>query len=473
MTARDYKRKATVIWDEWTYLNPKLKTDKELKEWAQKNRPKQFKRYSEYATKASQLAAQEKAANKDKPQVEKNDVLPKKKEDKTKQETKKTIQDVSKNILKDYSYSRAAAQKKKKRDKAIAEAKKKGEPLAPNGLAYENNDIKYLTSKGYTKEAAIALLAKDSKYTTKHVEAPNGAFYSENDIKYLVNNGYTREDAIKYLSKTSKYKKASLSDIISDNKEAIKEASDNYVHDQVDKLLDKEVEKFAGKFGIKANWSAETKEKIRAMIRGEQNIVFANDEIVNGAQEATEKALNDVFDKQIHNRLNDAEKFAQAKVDDAINKIQEMDYKYLRLKTADIEKMLNGKIENQLKGSGAVQKYSNMAADLDKKLAKLHINANLQGQLGKSIERISANISKQLAEKIQPQIAKQREVVQRVTSQLQEYKKKITAIKEKALARIEGWKNEAQARIKAEEKRIINSALGSLKQGLSGIKLKF
>ena len=473
MTARDYKRKATVIWDEWTYLNPKLKTDKELKEWAQKNRPKQFKRYSEYTTKVSQLAAQEKAANKDKPQVEKNDVLPKKKEDKTKQEAKKTIQDVSKNILKDYAYSRAAAQEKKKRDKAIAEAKKKGEPLAPNGLAYENNDIKYLTSKGYTKEAAIALLAKDSKYTTKHVEAPNGAFYSENDIKYLVNNGYTREDAIKYLSKTSKYKKASLGDIISDNKEAIKEASDNYVHDQIDKLLDKEVEKFAGKFGIKANWSAETKEKIRAMIRGEQNIVFANDEIVNGAQEATEKALNDVFDKQIHNRLNDAEKFAQAKVDDAINKIQEMDYKYLRLKTADIEKMLNGKIENQLKGSGAVQKYSNMAADLDKKLAKLHINANLQGQLGKSIERISANISKQLAEKIQPQIAKQREVVQRVTSQLQEYKKKITAIKEKALARIEGWKNEAQARIKAEEKRIINSALGSLKQGLSGIKLKF
>ena len=473
MTARDYKRKAEVIWDEWTYLNPKLKTDKELKDWAEKNRPKQFKRYTEYALKASQLVAAEKANSKVEPKKENNDVLPKKKEKRTKEEAKKTIQDVSKNILKDYSYSRAAKQEKKKRDKAIAEAKKKGEPLAPNGLAYENNDIKYLTDKGYTKEAAIALLAKDSKYTTQHVEAPNGAFYSENDIKYLVNNGYTREDAIKYLSKTSKYKKASLGDIISDNKEAIKEASGNYVNDQIDKLLNKEIENYAAKFGMQSKWSAETKEKIRAMIRGEQNIVFANDQIVDGAQKATEKALNDVFDKQVNNRLKNAEKFAQAKMDDAISKIQEMDYKYLRLKTTDIEKMLNGKIENQLKGSGAVQKYSNIAADLDKKLGKLHINANLQGQPGKSIERISSDISKQLANRIQPQLAKQREVVQKVTSQLQEYKKKITAIKEKALARIEGWKNEAQARIKAEEKRLINSALGSLKQGLSGIKLKF
>ena len=78
-----------------------------------------------------------------------------------------------------------------------------------------------------------------------------------------------------------------------------------------------------------------------------------------------------------------------------------------------------------------------------------------------------------MAKKLQPQLEKQRAITKKVTDQLQAYKKKVTDIKNKALKRIESWKNEAQARIKAEEKKLINSALGSLSKNLKGIKLKF
>lgn len=451
------------------------KSDEDLLAWAKKNRPKQYERYNSYRLKESQLGAEEqkKAAAEPKKEEKKKDVLPKKKEDKAKEESKKSVKDISKDIIGRYTDSRAAKKEKKAREKAKKEAKKRGEPLAPNGDAYEENDIKYLVNKGYSRKDAMDLLSKDSKYTTKYDEAPNGRYYTENDIKYLTDHGYSREDAIKYLSKTPKYKKETLGSIISDNKDAIKEASGTYINKQVDKLLDKEIEKYAAKFGMQNKWSDETKEKIRAMIRGEQNIVFANDAIIRGAQKATEDALNKVMDKQVKERLNGIEKMAQGKLDDAISKVQALDYKYLRLKTTDIEKMLNGKIESSLKGASAIQKYSNTAASLDKKLSKLHINAGLQQKLGKSMENLSANISKTLAKKLQPQLEKQRAITKKVTDQLQAYKKKVTDIKNKALKRIESWKNEAQARIKAEEKKLINSALGSLSKNLKGIKLKF
>ena len=36
--------------------------------------------------------------------------------------------------------------------------------MAPNGKPYEENDINYLISKGYTKADAIDTLSKDPKY---------------------------------------------------------------------------------------------------------------------------------------------------------------------------------------------------------------------------------------------------------------------------------------------------------------------
>ena len=83
--------------------------------------------------------------------------------------------------------------------------------VAPNGKHYEENDIKYLISKGYARKDAIAFLATDPKYAKNggkdsNEYGPNGRKYEENDIKYLMSKGYTRGDAIAFLATDPKYK---------------------------------------------------------------------------------------------------------------------------------------------------------------------------------------------------------------------------------------------------------------------------
>lgn len=90
---------------------------------------------------------------------------------------------------------------------------------APNGNDYSKNDIKYLTDKGYSQADAIAALAKDKKYAKatefqkgvgaddSHIKAPNGQNYSNNDINYLTSKGYTKEQAIAELAKSETYVK--------------------------------------------------------------------------------------------------------------------------------------------------------------------------------------------------------------------------------------------------------------------------
>ncbi len=77
--------------------------------------------------------------------------------------------------------------------------------LAPNGAAYEENDIKYLLGHGYTVDDAIELLSKEPKYTQKCRIAPNGKPYEKNDIDYLLNQGYTEDAAIAFLATADKY----------------------------------------------------------------------------------------------------------------------------------------------------------------------------------------------------------------------------------------------------------------------------
>ena len=81
--------------------------------------------------------------------------------------------------------------------------------LAPNGMVYEENDIRYLVSEGYSVDDAITELSKAPKYnkTPEHI-APNGKPYEQNDIDYLVKHcGYTKDAAIAELSMADKYRR--------------------------------------------------------------------------------------------------------------------------------------------------------------------------------------------------------------------------------------------------------------------------
>ena len=137
------------------------------------------------------------------------------------------------------------------------------EEVAPNGKHYEKNDLDYLLNLPaadngfkYTKESALAELAKSDKYTKKETNAvseakdknkdvkyaeevaPNGEHYTQNDIDYLVNlpkadNGfkYDRTTALQELAKSDKYTKKT-SNAISDAKDTkyIEEVAPNGEH---------------------------------------------------------------------------------------------------------------------------------------------------------------------------------------------------------------------------------------------------
>ncbi len=77
--------------------------------------------------------------------------------------------------------------------------------LAPNGRAYEENDIQYLLGQGYTMEAAIDLLSKEFKSPSHTCFAPNGKPYEQNDIDYLLKQGYTEDAALAFLATADKY----------------------------------------------------------------------------------------------------------------------------------------------------------------------------------------------------------------------------------------------------------------------------
>ena len=136
--------------------------------------------------------------------------------------------------------------------------------VAPNGLNYTTNDLKYVMENyKVSREEALKILSRQSKYTDpvtaedlKYVKpdrskgkrkhgglfgwiggmlgvnkvgykmkdireknpwmnvksetvagevAKNGAHFTENDINYLISQGYTRDDAIKFLSQDKKY----------------------------------------------------------------------------------------------------------------------------------------------------------------------------------------------------------------------------------------------------------------------------
>lgn len=385
--------------------------------------------------------------------------------------SKTALGNLAKNIFNNYGGVEGykAQQEKQAREKAIAKAKENGTPLAPNGLAYDESELKALMkSKNYTQAQAIAELSKLDKYAKSVDIAPNGATYSENDIAYLVKNGYTRASAIEYLSKTSKYKKTTNEDIQAANKETIKKAAEDYVNTQLDNLVSDQLKKIEEQFGVKTTWDDDVKAKVRSIIRGEANVVFANDKIVKSAIDKTTETIEKYYKSYVtsnidkaYNKLNN--KLNEAVFDKATNYTK-------KVSEEEVKKLLTGQIDNQTKKLNGI---SNKLGDLDKKMGKYGLNVGLQSQFKSAISSSTKQITDQLMTQIKPQLNEAIKATQTVNNEIKKYKEQVNQLKQKAVARIEEWKNKAMSKIKAEEERLVKSALGSLTKSLGSIKLKF
>ena len=395
---------------------------------------------------------------------------------KVKEESRGFVKDLVKTMVKESGVndSYRARKEKMQREKAIAVSKAKGIPLAPNGLAYDEEELRAAMKKNkWTQEQAIKEFSKLEKYTKTNIEAPNGSFYEDNDIKYLTSNGYTKESAIEYLSKCPKYKKVTAGDVKASNQKVIKEVSRKFVEQQLDVLMDGEINKIIKQYGVSLKWDEKTKEKVRAIIRGEANVIFSNDKIVKDAVELTERELNKYFDKNMKQLSQRAFGSAEARLQGGLDRIKNIETKYLALSEEDVMNALNGKLDKRLNSMNGVSSISNKLGSLDKAMGEYGLSLGLQGEFQGALSGLTKNISQTLASQLQPQLAKQITVTKEISKRLTRYKEEVAAIKQKALARVNEWKQEAMSKIKKEEQRLVKSAMGTLSKQIGKIKLGF
>ena len=89
------------------------------------------------------------------------------------------------------------------------------------------------------------------------------------------------------------------------------------------------------------------------------------------------------------------------------------------------------------------------------------------------VDKISSSIGSSLGKSLQPKITKEVKIVSSVTARIKVYQDKLKKQQAKVQARLDEWKKQAQEKIKAQEQKLINSALGSLKSGIRTMKIKF
>ena len=89
------------------------------------------------------------------------------------------------------------------------------------------------------------------------------------------------------------------------------------------------------------------------------------------------------------------------------------------------------------------------------------------------LKNVSQAISDDLARRLKPKLTKQYKITENISKRLKYYQDNLKIMKQKALARVEEWKEEAKKKIAKEEQKLIKNALGSLTKNLNKIKFKF
>lgn len=365
--------------------------------------------------------------------------------------------------------------RKKQRDRDLAKMKKFGIPPAPNGEAYEQNDVDYLLKQGYSKEAAIATLSKEKKYTEKIDYAPNGAVYEENDIKYLMDKEkYTKEQAIAYLAKCTKYQKATYATIKQAAKSEISNAAQTFVNNQLDEMLNVKIDEIAAKYGISTKWDDETKQKVRDIIRGHCDVTFANDKIIKNAIAKTSKEIERFFDKKIIGNVNNSANKAIKSMDRFASKIQKLDERRLKMSPEEFSEKFTQSLNHLLNHASPVNKLTKKAKQLDSLGQAFGVDLGLERQMKPVIGNVAGNISKSLSGKLYPKFTQKLKVTSKLTGSINKYKGYIKDRQKFVTERAAQWKKQAQEKIAAQEKKLITSALGSLKGvAKSFVKIKF
>ena len=394
----------------------------------------------------------------------------------TKMHSKNVVSEVWKNVYRASGIEQALVGEatQKARERNLARMRKFGIPPAPNGEPYVQNDVDYLLKQGYTKEAAVSVLSKEKKYTEQIRYAPNGTAFEENDIAYLVTQGYSRDEAITYLSKCPKYQKTTFATVKEAAKAEINDAARKFIDNQLDAMLDVKIDEIAAQYGVKTRWDEETKQKVRDMIRGHCDVVFANDKIVDAAVKKTAEEINRFFDEKLTENIKKAGDHAIGKLDAFSEKIQDFDKRRKAMTPEAFSEKVTQSLEHALHQSKQLASLTNRAQQIDDFGQKFGLDIGVEQHMGAAIGRVVQNIGGSLSAALYPKFTKQLDVADKVSNKIKTYEGYIRDRQKFAMERIEAWKKEAQGKMAAQEQKLITSALGSLKGAAqSAIKIKF
>ena len=383
----------------------------------------------------------------------------------------------------------------------------------PNGRRYNENDINYLTKNGYSKEAAIELLSKDTKYTdpsikdaikhaigdevkasvlrTSYVQkaseqlekaakslhkkdpltyGPNGKTYSKNDMKYLMDKGYTKEQAADLLSKDIKYTKELDYQHLKDY--SIKNLAHQVVQDQLDLAMLKSLEKCKKKYGILGNiiLNEDCITEMKAIIRGHKTTEIKNPQLMQELRNEAEAKLQDLVNKQITTILGLADKadYAITKKLEPIEKIYDKIDKFV---------VNNGnKITTIIKDEQSLNNYINSSLErleykqlqLEKTLNKVNtiagtigLDININDSIKPIVERINKSISLKVTSKLMPQITKHIKQFENVQKKIDEARKRVNQYRDNF---IKEQKQRLSTYVNKEASKAIGSLTSSLKK---------
>ena len=383
----------------------------------------------------------------------------------------------------------------------------------PNGRRYNENDINYLTKNGYSKEAAIELLSKDTKYTdpsikdaikhaigdevkasvlrTSYVQkaseqlekaakslhkkdpltyGPNGKAYSKNDMKYLMDKGYTKEQAADLLSKDIKYTKELDYQHLKDY--SIKNLAHQVVQDQLDLAMLKSLEKCKKKYGILGNiiLNEDCITEMKAIIRGHKTTEIKNPQLMQELRNEAEAKLQDLVNKQITTILGLADKadYAITKKLEPIEKIYDKIDKFV---------VNNGnKITTIIKDEQSLNNYINSSLErleykqlqLEKTLNKVNtiagtigLDININDSVKPIVERINKSISLKVTSKLMPQITKHIKQFENVQKKIDEARKRVNQYRDNF---IKEQKQRLSTYVNKEASKAIGSLTSSLKK---------
>lgn len=269
-------------------------------------------------------------------------------------------------------------------------------------------------------------------------------------------------------------------------KQRTKKLAEMIMEAQEDKILDQKLEgiltKMNKQWGTKLTDNEKLRQDIRDAIRGTKTVFFKYDETMKVLQDKTQKMLEREIQKQLNDRINQSKAWKNMmsmdkKFNDIyrkaggskIEKIQQKLDKWNKMSDLDFMLMTTEKMTDTLNSRiKFLGKWGGSLNDLDAKMGKFGLNLGLGEQFTSFEKNFTSQIAASMQNTVRTDISKSLQSVSKITSAVKQATQQIQKIQNQAKELVLKWETTVMDVVKAQEKRIVNNILKSVKISFSG-----